>query len=358
VDTVRGLALVAFFVTLLTAQAAAADTTQSWAKSSIAAVTRAGLFPETPATFRPADPLTQEALAGVISHLGGPVMTPVDPGGLVTIGGLDAALVNALGLHSAAHEFYLGARNAGLRPPSRFGTEVTARLLGLRTDLADDSLELQPQQPATRADAAFSAARVLALAQPYPGAPAPDATPLAAAIAGGSVRYVDGLASTFALPQLTPWQAQVLQTGVSLIGYPYVWGGENETTDRGFDCSGFVWRVYKLASYPGGEALPGTLQGRTAAQMAAEVPKSMRIPRTDLQPGDVLFFGPGRHMKATTIDHTAIYLGNGWMINASGQGVSLALLDWEGKRFAWGRRPLTEAGLEPPLDATSLPTAP
>ena len=42
-----------------------------------------------------------------------------------------------------------------------------------------------------------------------------------------------------------------------------------------------------------------------------------------------------------------IYLGNGWFIHSSEEGVELAPLssDWYAKRFAWGRRPLAEAGL-------------
>ena len=42
-----------------------------------------------------------------------------------------------------------------------------------------------------------------------------------------------------------------------------------------------------------------------------------------------------------------IYLGNGWFIQSSDQGVALAPLtsDWYGPRFAWARRPLAEAGL-------------
>jgi cell wall-associated NlpC family hydrolase len=92
--------------------------------------------------------------------------------------------------------------------------------------------------------------------------------------------------------------------------------------------------------------LGDTIQGRTAARMAAGIPRGDRIGRADLQPGDVMFFGPnGRRSKAATIDHAAIYVGNGWLIEAGGQGVSLGRLDWFSKRFAWARRPLAEVAL-------------
>ncbi len=127
-----------------------------------------------------------------------------------------------------------------------------------------------------------------------------------------------------------------MRTAFSLIGYPYVWGGENEKVEPGFDCSGYVWRVFKLASYADAPGLSNTLKGRTAAQMALEVPRSERIHRADLEPGDVLFFRPTPKAKAAQIDHTSIYLGNGWMIESAGQGVSIGRLDWFDKTVRMG----------------------
>ena len=76
---------------------------------------------------------------------------------------LDRSLVDALGLADSAYRFRLAARAAGITPPRRFGTEVVARLLGLRLNhpAGQDELELQPQQPATRAEAAYSFAQIL-----------------------------------------------------------------------------------------------------------------------------------------------------------------------------------------------------
>jgi len=334
----------------LAAPAAGAGSRDSWARSAILTVTREGLLPGTPTTFRPADPLTSATLAELLGAIGAPVPAPADPSKPVTIARLDAALVHALGLRPVARQLAAAARSAGLDPPSRFGTEVVARLLGLRTDLpiSADSHELQPSQTATRADAAFSGARVLSLGQEVPGGvPAAGLTPVAAADAAGGVAYVRSIAPTFIVPQLNVQQQEVLRTAVSLIGYPYVWGGDDEKVEPGFDCSGLVWRVFKLQAYADMPALADTIQGRTAAQMAGEIPRTDRIRKVaDLQPGDVMFFGPkGRRSKAATIDHTSIYIGNGWLIESSGQGVSLGRLDWFTKRFAWARRPLAEASV-------------
>jgi cell wall-associated NlpC family hydrolase len=273
-----------------------------------------------------------------------PTLTTVkQPNATVTMAGLDSQLVAMLGLSGAATEFAQDARAAGLTVPTRFGAEVVARLLGLRTNhpAAQDYLELRPQDPATRAEAAYSAAQILTFGSL-------DSSWQAAA--------VQQLADTFALPQLTDWQRQILDVAVSKIGMPYVWGGTSDVAETefgvasrgGYDCSGFVWRVYKLQSYPNEGTLASTLLGRTTFTMSVEVPRSERIPFAKLQPADVIFFGTkGPRSTGSQVIHTGIYLGNGWFIHSSDYGVALAQLSgWYRQEFAWGRRPLAEAGLE------------
>ena len=118
----------------------------------------------------------------------------------------------------------------------------------------------------------------------------------------------------------------------------------------GFDCSGLVWRVYKLQKYPGGAPLPATIRGRTTYQMSGEVPRSERIAFPALEPTDLVFFGDaGPRSKPSQVGHMGIYLGDGWFIHASRQGVYVSALDgWYRAHFAWARRPLAEAGLESP----------
>ena len=340
----RRLALLPLLVLALVQSASAAKPPTSWAQPQIKLVTARGLMggdPQ-PAVFRPEDPLTQEALAGLVSGLTEqPLVAAAAPQTPVTITQLDAKLVNGLGLANAAAGFARTARAAGLRPPARFGAEVIARLLALRTNhpTGQDALELRPSDVATRAEAAFSAARILQLS-------------------GHEQEWLAEQAASFAPPTLTPWQAKILQTAVGFIGYPYVWGGESElpTTaaspfgaqvQGGFDCSGFVWRVYKLQQYAGAPQLATTLRGRTTMAMSGEVPKAQRIALAELQPADVLFFGAhGARSKPAQIDHAAIYLGNGWLIQSSAYGVALAPFEgWYARRFAWARRPLTEASL-------------
>jgi cell wall-associated NlpC family hydrolase len=168
---------------------------------------------------------------------------------------------------------------------------------------------------------------------------------------------VTAAAESFELPQLNGWQRRLLRTAIRFIGFPYVWGGESESTPSpfgpqvrgGFDCSGFVWRVYKLQAYPGGQPLAETLRGRTTFAMSGEVGPKQRIRFARLAPADVVFFGAhGPRSRPAQVDHMGINLGGGWMIHSSRQGVFLSpLQNWYRQRFAWARRPLAEAGLVP-----------
>ena len=331
--------MLAVAVSPLAAQAS--PRASAWDPSQIKLVTSRGLLGGDAANFRPDDPLTAGDLADLLSGLTGKtILAPADPSATVTIAQLDAALIRSEGLTAAAARFRAGALAAGLKPPARFGPEVGARLLGLRTDhpRSQEYLEPAPSSVASRAEAAFSAAKILGWQ-------------------GWEVQYVKDLAASFSPEPVSGWQQTVLQQAVSLIGYPYVFAGTSErqqtvlgqSVPGGFDCSGFVWRLYKLASYAAGTPLADTLKGRTTYAMSGEVPASERIAFADLEPGDVLFYGTnGPRSKPAQVYHAGIYLGGGWMIHSSGQGVALAPIStgYYAKAFVWARRPLAEAGLE------------
>jgi cell wall-associated NlpC family hydrolase len=245
----------------------------------------------------------------------------------VTVLAFDRMLVEELGLASVAAHVQTVAAAVGLRPPAYFGSETVARLLELRYEhpVGAQRLDLFPEDPITRAEAAWSLARTVGLS-------AWDIASARAAL------------SAFALPQLTAAQRQALRIAVARIGYPYVWGGTTDNTadgleHGGFDCSGFAWRVYKVSRLPWGQAI----HGRTAAEQAGEIPRSQRLAVGQLEPGDLLFFGSAHFdSKATerNVIHEGIYLGDNWVIHSSGQGVYVLPLNgsWLGSSFAWGRR--------------------
>jgi cell wall-associated NlpC family hydrolase len=311
----------------------------SWAQREIKLVVSRGLMAKTVESFRPTDPLTRGSLSSLIGGLTKTSVKPAtQPTTPVTMAQLDAGLVRALGLRGTASAFADAVRLAGLAPPGRFGTEVVARLLGLRTNHPAnlDALELLPEEPATRAEAAYSAAQILRFR-------------------GWETQQLEELAESFELPTLSAWQTRVLKTAVHYIGYPYVWGGTSGLAQSpfgvqaqgGFDCSGLVWRVFRLQPYSGGAALASVLKGRTTFAMSGEVPAAKRVSFARLKPADILFWGArAARSKPREIDHMGIYLGDGWFIHSSRYGVALAQLDgWYKQRFAWARRPLAEAGL-------------
>lgn len=120
--------------------------------------------------------------------------------------------------------------------------------------------------------------------------------------------------------------ARALETALSLQGTPYRNGGD--LPEEGLDCSGFV--KYSFSSV--GIDLP-----RTSSDMynATE-----RVSRSELQPGDLLFFKTGR--RSRSINHVAIYLGNGRFIHAPRRGrtVSIDTLEqdyWRERFIAGGR---------------------
>ncbi len=310
----------------------------SWAQAEIRTVVEAGLMAPSVSAFRPNDALTRRELAQVVATVTEREQVVVDPQRAVTVRELDAALVRAVGLGAAAQTVLQRLSAAGLRPPARAGTETVARLLKLRYNhpAAYDHRELRPTDAVTRAETAYSLARVLQLSE-------------------DAISSVQELADAWTLPRLSEWQRRVLMRAVRFVGFPYVWGGTSERphapfgvpTRGGFDCSGFVWRVYKLERFAGAPQLARTLRGRTTYAMSGEVPTAKRIAAAKLQPADLVFFGAkGPKSKPAQIDHMGIYLGNGWFIHSSRHGVAVVpLAGWYQKRLAWGRRPLAEAGL-------------
>ncbi|WP_321517503.1 C40 family peptidase [uncultured Bacteroides sp.] len=100
----------------------------------------------------------------------------------------------------------------------------------------------------------------------------------------------------------------IIYTGKTLMGIPYLWGGMSA---KGLDCSGFVRTVMFLN---------GVILPRDASQQS-RVGEKIDISNgfNNLKPGDLLFFG----RKATPelderIIHVAIYIGNQKFIHSQG----------------------------------------
>ena len=117
---------------------------------------------------------------------------------------------------------------------------------------------------------------------------------------------------------------------MGFLGVPYRRGGSS--FDTGFDCSGFVRAIY--------EQTAGLLLPRRAEQQAAA---TERIERSELQPGDLVFFNTMRR----AFSHVGIYVGNGKFIHSPKPGAEVRVEDmgisyWS-RRFDGARRVAVEA---------------
>jgi peptidoglycan DL-endopeptidase CwlO len=112
---------------------------------------------------------------------------------------------------------------------------------------------------------------------------------------------------------------EALRAAESRKGLPYVWGASGP---RSFDCSGLVQWSFAQA---------GITMPRVAADQARA---GLAVPAAQLQPGDLLFY----HTDPTDpgyISHVAIYLGNGWMIQAPQPGMNVEIVPASfGSQFA------------------------
>ena len=119
--------------------------------------------------------------------------------------------------------------------------------------------------------------------------------------------------------------SELVVNAMTFLGVPYRRGGTS--SDTGFDCSGFVRAIF--------EQTAGLVLPRRAKEQAAT---SQKIDRSDLQPGDLVFFNTMRR----AFSHVGIYIGDGQFIHSPKPGAevrveSLSLAYWA-RRFDGARR--------------------
>lgn len=139
--------------------------------------------------------------------------------------------------------------------------------------------------------------------------------PVPAAITAGA----PATAAAWGAP-LVPWiralpsrgvafTATVARLALRYLGRPYQWSGIGQ---RGFDCSGLVFRVFGAL----GMVVPHSSFGQYQAGTA--------VPARLLGPGDLVFF----HTYSSGPSHVGIYLGAGRFIHASvTRGVVVSSMD-------------------------------
>ena len=190
------------------------------------------------------------------------------------------------GVHSGANGAGARGRCSSSRPPSPRTTS--------RSPKAGPS-----PSPYDPTDAVYAAARLLCADGASGGADLPAAI-FAYNHDTAYVAKVLALAQSFG--QVTPAPARPAlgtvratgrrRVGPGQVGTPYIWGGE--TPGVGFDCSGLTQAAYQVA----GIAIPRVAQDQFDAWPALP-------PGTELEPGDLVFFGSGPR----DVSHVGIYLG-------------------------------------------------
>lgn len=339
--SILSLVVVALSMTLLPVAPVAARTrAPEWVRPALRYLVDNGHLDR--ATFEVNQPMKRAAFKALMrSAFGGGYRRER---GKVKAGEVAAALVRRLGKGAIAKQLKNAESPDGWAPRvgGRFGTEIVARELGLRRDrpTSEENLESSAGDFMRQGDIVWAV---------WKAKTAP------------SLYSADALAD-FRLSRYGARRKEVVEFAMSLVGTPYVWGGEwIDKTPSGYpygaqaaggvDCSGFVWYVLqrKSASYsPIDRPYKGwSIPERSSSQMAGAIGRRKRLSFKELKPGDLVFFASGgRDAKASSVYHAGIYLGNGWMIHSSGSraGISLAEIGpgaWWNSQLAWGRRIIT-----------------
>jgi len=172
----------------------------------------------------------------------------------------------------------------------------------------------------------------LLLSTAVQAAPAPASEPVVSVQADGNLLNRIGEVGN----RVEAKASQLVVGALGFLGVPYRRGGNDAET--GLDCSGFVRTLYQQTV--------GLLLPRRAAEQAAATEK---IDRTELKPGDLVFFNTMRR----AFSHVGIYVGNGKFIHSPKPGGEVRVEDmgasyWK-KRFDGARRVPVEANASAPL---------
>ncbi|CCZ57143.1 nlpC/P60 family protein [Clostridium sp. CAG:762] len=100
---------------------------------------------------------------------------------------------------------------------------------------------------------------------------------------------------------------KIIAAAMSKLGYPYIWGKSFDGKSGG-DCSGLVYYVLNQA---------GINIDRTSANGYYNHFKNNQVPRSEMQPGDLIFWHKNGGRPDRYVHHVGIYIGDGKIIDAS-----------------------------------------
>jgi len=125
----------------------------------------------------------------------------------------------------------------------------------------------------------------------------------------------------------TDMASELVLSAMNFLGVPYRRGGNSK--ESGFDCSGFTRHVF--------ENSVGLMLPRRASEQANS-PDLVPVNKSELKPGDLVFFNTLRH----TFSHVGIYIGDDKFIHSPRAGGQVRVEDmrqayWQ-QRFDGARR--------------------
>lgn len=129
---------------------------------------------------------------------------------------------------------------------------------------------------------------------------------------GAYASYDPGTSSTGTTVSSNAAGQDIVNFAGRYLGYKYRWGGISPET--GFDCSGFVYYVFKHF---------GITVNRVASDQASN---GVHVDAAAIQPGDILCFYSG----SSYIGHVGIYIGNNKFIHASNSTTGVIISELSG----------------------------
>ncbi len=109
---------------------------------------------------------------------------------------------------------------------------------------------------------------------------------------------------------ISSFRGRIVSYALKFEGNPYVWGGTSLT--GGADCSGFTQSVFD----DNGISIPRDSRSQASG--------GRTISMSDIRPGDLIFYARGG-----SINHVALYIGNGRVISASNPEYGIRISNYD-----------------------------
>lgn len=130
---------------------------------------------------------------------------------------------------------------------------------------------------------------------------------------------------TYDVSSYSSVRQNIVTYAMQFLGNAYVWGGNDPHT--GADCSGFVKYVYKHVA------------DITLPRVSYEQCYSgSKISSLEMKPGDLIFYANAEG----TVNHVAMYIGNGTIIHAASRKSGIKLSEWNYRTPKYIRKVLND----------------